>query len=114
MPRSQGEELHQGGCLPQPPGILGNGPRTYTNPKPTEQPHPYGLAFLSSRNLGAPHTLTSRRTHPPPSSLTLCLGIIPPAECALPVACRGTPHCVRRRADPFPSPPSGPSASFLC
>jgi hypothetical protein len=24
-----------------------------------------------------------RRTHPPPSLLTLCLGIVPPAECAL-------------------------------
>lgn len=69
MSRSQGEELHQGGRLPKPPGILGNGSRIYTSPKPTEQPYPCGLAFLASRNLGPPHTLTSRRIHPPPSHL---------------------------------------------
>src|SRR5829696_38222 len=114
MARSQGKELHQGGCLPQPPGILGNGSGTYGNPKASEQPYPCGPAFLASRNLGATHTLTPRRIHSPTSPRTLCLGIIPPAECALPVVRRGTPRCVRRRADPFPSPPFGPSPSFLC
>jgi hypothetical protein len=41
----------------------------------------------------------------------LCLRItVPPLACALPVAFHGRPHCcARRRADPFPVPPSGPS-----
>src|SRR5215211_1346714 len=84
MARRQSEELHQGSCLPQAPGILGNGSRTYTNSKASEQPYPYSLALLANCNLGSPHTLTPRRTHPPPSTLTLCLGIIPPEN----VLCR--------------------------
>jgi hypothetical protein len=114
MSRSQGEELHQAGRLPQVPGILGYGCRPYGNPKASEQPYPHSLVFLAFRNLEPPHTLTPIRRLPLPSPLTLCLGIYPPAECALLVTCRGTPHCVRRRADPFPSPPLGTSPSFLC
>jgi hypothetical protein len=41
MAWSQSEELDQGGRLPKAPGILVDGPGTYTNPKPTEQPYPY-------------------------------------------------------------------------
>src|SRR5215217_33838 len=46
----------------------------------------------------------------------LCIAVIVPTcwsnlptSAALPVASHGTLHCVRRRADPFPSPPSGRS-----
>src|SRR3712207_40634 len=70
MARSQGEELHQGGCLPQAPGILGNGSRIYTNPKATEQPHSYDLAFLARWRPELPDALRSRRRpHPLPSPL---------------------------------------------
>lgn len=40
MAGSQGQELHQGGRLPQAPGVFGDGPGTHANPKPTEQPYP--------------------------------------------------------------------------
>src|SRR5215213_5392842 len=64
MARSQGEELYQGGRLPEAPGILGNGSGTYINPNPTEQPYPYGFRFLTYRSLSTPHMLGARRTHP--------------------------------------------------
>ena len=45
MAGSQGEELHEARRLLRAPGILRDGRRTYTNPKASEQPYPYDLAF---------------------------------------------------------------------
>src|ERR671910_3020515 len=77
MARSQSKELHQGGRLPQSPGILGDGPRTYANLKASEQPYPYGLAVPTHRRLGAPHTLRSRRTYPLGVALPYALAHFP-------------------------------------
>jgi hypothetical protein len=54
---SKGQQLYQGGHLSQAPGIWGDDSGTYANPKPTEQPHPYGLARLTHRRLGPAHSL---------------------------------------------------------
>ena len=68
-------------------------------------PAVYGKAYGFERamdNLGA--------IGDPLLALGLVAAIGRPTSAVLPVACHGTPHCcARRRADPFPSPPSGPS-----
>jgi hypothetical protein len=63
------------------------------------------MSALSPSLHSLPYLLSAADSH----FHKLCLDInVSSAACALPVACHGTPHSACRRADPFPSPPSGP------
>src|SRR5215217_6158464 len=43
----EGEQLYQGGRLPEPPCLFRDGSRTYANPKATEQPDAHRLGPLA-------------------------------------------------------------------
>src|SRR4051794_39104798 len=46
MPFGEGEQLDEARSLPQPPGVLLDGPVTYRDAKTAEQPDPYALGLF--------------------------------------------------------------------
>src|SRR5919112_843257 len=53
----EGEQLYQGGSLPEPPCLFRDGSRTYANPKATEQPDAHRLGPFSARGCPALHRI---------------------------------------------------------
>src|SRR5215213_7517069 len=60
----EGEQLYQGGRLPEPPCLFRDGSRTYANPKATEQPDAHRLGPLARRHPRLCYAFkASRRAH---------------------------------------------------
>src|SRR5215203_1583617 len=60
----EGEQLYQGGRLPEPPCLFRDGSRTYANPKATEQPDAHRLGSLARRHPRSCYAFkASRRAH---------------------------------------------------
>src|SRR5215203_487790 len=60
----EGEQLYQGGRLPEPPCLFRDGSRTYANPKATEQPDAHRLGPLARRHPRSCYAFkASRRAH---------------------------------------------------
>src|SRR5215203_6982745 len=78
----EGEQLYQGGRLPEPPCLFRDGSRTYANPKATEQPDAHRLGSLARRHPRSCYAFkASRRAHSRASPFLVSFPTISPTYC---------------------------------